>query len=479
MKRITAIVCFIVLLFLPVCAVPCVLAGSGTQYSETYYAALGKQYDRLCSTEGEKVIVVGGSNIAFGLDSELFESLYGSPSIAFGLYGSLGVKVMMDLSKADIGKGDIVVLAPEISAEATSLYFGAESVLKATEGRLDILAHVGRDNFKDLAAAAWGFATTKLKNVRTNEKFDLQGVYRNVCVNDYGEIGKKLFPREGNILATGYLNDVVNYSTADISQEFIDYVNDYVAYCKRRGATVYYSFSPVNARAVRWDSLREDTEKYYAFLSEKLDCEVISDPLDYVYDYRYFYDTNFHLNDSGAVLRTVQLVRDLKTAQSDPSAIDAELPPPPAPQYQQREIDFTLEYTPSEMFVYEETENGYLSIVGVTDGAREQEEIVLPVIHDNKYVISVRSGALKDCKNLTEVTVPVGISQLDNAVFEGCASLRRIRILETSQDNIAVSDGLLSGVSEDCRIVIVNAAVSDFGTGYFWSRYVGYLVQGD
>ena len=229
-KRILSLIFAVVMSLAPFLAIPCVLVGTGIQYGETYYAALPKQYDRLCKVEEPKVIVVGGSNVAFGLDSKLFEELYGRPSVAFGLYGSFGVKVMMDWSKANINSGDIVVLAPELSSEALSLHFGAESVLKATEGRFDILSKIAFENVKDIVGASWGFASTKIKNSRSDEGFDLEGVYRNSAVNEYGEVDKNLFPREGNILATGYLSEPVSYDPATISTEFIDYVNEYTAY---------------------------------------------------------------------------------------------------------------------------------------------------------------------------------------------------------------------------------------------------------
>lgn len=478
-NRILSIIIAVIMVLMPFLFVPCVLVGTGIQYKETYYAALSKQYDRLCSIEKPKVIVVGGSNVAFGLDSELFEELYGLPSVAFGLYGSFGVKVMMDWSKANINRGDIIVLTPELSSNSLSLYFGAEAVLKATEGRFDILSKISFDNIGDILGASWGFASTKLKNSRSGEGFELEGVYRNSAVNKYGEIGKELFPREGNILATGYLSEPVTYNIEDISDEFIDYVNDYVAYCNFRGATVYYSFSPVNDRAVNPSTIREDTQAYYAYLVEKLDCEVISDPNNYIYDYRYFYDTNFHLNDSGVVLRTAQLVRDLKLAKGDTSSTVVELPEPPMPQYKQPDIDFTLPYTNSEWFIYEETEGGFLTITGVKEEVKNLKNVIVPIIYDDKYVISLRAGAFKNCTNLETVTIPVGITEMDNGVFEGCNALQKIRILEKSEDNIAVFDGFLQGVPDACKIVIVNATVSDFGTGYFWSKYANRLVKED
>ena len=38
----------------------------------------------------------------------------------------------------------------------------------------------------------------------------------------------------------------------------------------------------------------------------------ISDVEDYMFEGRYFYDSDYHLNDLGAVLRTEQLIKDLK-----------------------------------------------------------------------------------------------------------------------------------------------------------------------
>ena len=313
--------------------------------------------------------------------------------------------------------------------------------------------------------------------MRSDANFALDTVYRNSAVNEYGEIGKDLFPREGNILATGYLSEPVSYDPATISAEFIDYVNEYTAYCKSRGAAVYYSFSPVNGRAVNPLTMYENTANYYMSLREKLDCEVISNPTDYIYDYRYFYDTNFHLNDSGVVLRTAQLVRDLKLVNGDTSPTVVELPAPPAPQYKQPNIDFTLPYTNADWFTYEEAEGGFLTITGVKEEVKELKEVIVPVVHDSKYVISLKAGAFKDCTNLETVTIPVGITEIDNAVFEGCSRLQKIRMLEKSEDNIAVFGDFLLGVPDDCKIVIVNATVSDFGTGYFWQWYANRLVK--
>ena len=58
---------------------------------------------------------------------------------------------------------------------------------------------------------------------------------------------------------------------------------------------------------------RQEFVKFQLQLAEALDCPVISDFEDYMYDYSYFYDYNYlHLNSEGAQLRTRQLIKDIR-----------------------------------------------------------------------------------------------------------------------------------------------------------------------
>lgn len=42
-------------------------------YERSFVGALDEKYDRLMNTEGEKIIIVGGSSVAFGVESEIIE----------------------------------------------------------------------------------------------------------------------------------------------------------------------------------------------------------------------------------------------------------------------------------------------------------------------------------------------------------------------------------------------------------------------
>ncbi len=444
-------------------------------YRHTYYAALEKQFDRLVKIEENKVVLVGGSNVAFGVDSRLFQELYGKPLVSLGLYGLFGTRLMMELSKANLQSGDIVIICPELSAGAYRNDINGEAIWKAVETRPDMLLAMGTEAVGSAFQSLIPFVVDKYAYLSSGTQPQNEGVYQYDSVSTYGEILQGLRP--GNIMRTGCLSEPVLYRIEEMDDAFLDEINRFSASCALRGVTVLFSFPPVNAKALSRQDISSDVlYALYDGMMARLDCDIISDPNRYVYDEGYFYDTNFHLNDSGVVLRTVQLVRDLNLYDGDNREMDIELPPAPQPAVKIVDIDESLPYTDSSLFTYEETD-GFLTIAGVTGEAVTSTELILPVMHDGKYVTSVASGALSECENLARLTVPVGITELMPGCFEGCGNLTEIRLLESSGKNISVYDGTFDGVYPACQIVLVHGDKAEFALDYFWGRVRLPLVE--
>lgn len=109
-----------------------------SQYSSTYYGELAGMYRKLEKTEGKKIIVLGNSNVAFGMDSALAQDLLKEAGLDynlcnFGLYGALGTKMMCELAVSQISEGDIVIFTPELFFQSLSLYFSAEEAWYALD----------------------------------------------------------------------------------------------------------------------------------------------------------------------------------------------------------------------------------------------------------------------------------------------------------------------------------------------------------
>ena len=139
----------IVISILLVLAIPLtlVLVGFATPsvYADSYYGELPLMYENIRSVKGKKIVIIGNSNVAFGVDSELIERELASDGLEykvcnFGLYGAIGTKAMLDLSKNYISVGDIVIFSPEADAQSLSLYFSGLETWRGVDGNWNMLS---------------------------------------------------------------------------------------------------------------------------------------------------------------------------------------------------------------------------------------------------------------------------------------------------------------------------------------------------
>ena len=81
------------------------------QYLNNYQAALIDKNERLCSIDGPKIVLVGNSNLAFGIDSRALEEAFGMPVVNMGMHGGLGNAFNEQAAVQNVCKGDIVILS--------------------------------------------------------------------------------------------------------------------------------------------------------------------------------------------------------------------------------------------------------------------------------------------------------------------------------------------------------------------------------
>jgi len=77
--------------------------------SGDYISAILDKDRLLRDTPSPKIVFVGASNLAFGLDSERVQSAMRLPVVNLGLHGGVGLKYMLDSTRPYVKKGDIVV----------------------------------------------------------------------------------------------------------------------------------------------------------------------------------------------------------------------------------------------------------------------------------------------------------------------------------------------------------------------------------
>lgn len=282
------------------------------QYTTSYNAALIDKRERIAAIEEPKIVLVGDSNLAFGINSQMIEEAMGMPVVNYGLHGSLGQVLAAEMVKPYIREGDIIVLAPTSYDRVDD----PDYVL----AWLTIEDHVSL--WMDLPASAYDdlvFAfPTYLKRAITlwisgggNQPIGVDNIYSRNSFNEYGDIGS---PRPDNVMVNdleGALADenLVSFQSTGLTLDNQTYWNSLNDYVLSQGATLYMSSPPILIEAYVGD-----IEVVQAQLEGGLEFPVISELKDYIFPFEYLYDTPFHLNDIGTTHRTNQLIEDLKSA---------------------------------------------------------------------------------------------------------------------------------------------------------------------
>ena len=437
-------------------------------YADSFVGVLDEKFERLTETEGEKIVVVGGSSVAFGLDSAALERYTGRPVVNFGLYAALGTRLMLDLSLAGIAEGDIVVVAPEINPETLSLYFGAEATWRAVEGDLRMLRYISADNFPAMLGAFFPYGREKLQRLRSGETGALGDIYVASSFDEYCDLGN--LPRPENIMQ-GYYDpntpiplDADAYG--DELDEFLDYLNEYTKKCARRGARVYFSFSPMNSLALTEGSL-DGCEGFLSLLDERLDCEIISDPRDYILAPGYFFDTNFHLGDAGTAVRTIRLGRDILLAEEITTrpVTDTEPEPPALPFF---DVLFEGVDENADYFTFELRPDGSYAISGLSELGRAERELTVPLGYSGRRVTAILPSAFSGSQlEALVIGEDSYIDLLSNGAFLGASALRDIYIYRASGDSIT-PPASFAGTHPSLRVHVPEG--SDFKLHYYWGE---------
>ncbi len=384
----TAVISFIVII-LPIIILPLVAVLIPSQYSNTFLGALPAKVERLESIDEPKVVVIGGSSVAFGIDSEKMEEHLGMPVVNFGLYAAIGTRAMIELSRSSVSEGDIILLAPELDPQTLSMYFSSHSMLSAVDTDYSILNSLSIDSKLSTFGGLWRHIQEKLEYKREGTP-DPEGVYNSKNFNEYGDI---VWNRPNNAMQFHYdPNTKINLDPEIVEQDFIDFINEYVEYCEDRGATVYFTYAPMNRLAVTNDTDDGSISDFADYLEQNINCEFISIIDYYIMDERYFYDTNYHLNDVGVLYRTKLLLEDISVALGVDPTVAFSVPAAPALPF--ADVIFEGEDENAAYFTYEKMNNGAYMITGLSELGMTMETLTVPLGYNNYKVTAIGRDAL-------------------------------------------------------------------------------------
>ena len=400
--------------------------GLPAQFGDTFMGELKSKYERLKETPGKRIVLVGGSGVAFDCDSAMIDEFFPSYEVVnFGMYAGLGTKAVMDLSKSYIHEGDIVILSPEQSRQTLSDYFNGEYMWQAADGAFGMLRNIKSENFETMLGNFPRFALEKLNYVMKGQKPQTDSIYQKKSFNTYGDI--ELDTCRENILPNGYdVNQKVRFTEDVVQPEFMDYMNDWAKRLEKKGAVVWYRYCPVNKLSVED---MDDLAAYDVFLRQKLDFPVIGNPENSLMEAEWFFDTNFHLNQPGKEVNTVQLIRDMKAMLGDDRAVTVELPEKPHRTWGEVSTETRI-WTAKDSETYQGEET---------------------------------------------IVIPENVTQIEDYAFSNCAGLKQIVLEQKNPSKCIVGQHLLDGTGAE--ILVSQMSVDSYKRNYFWSVYAGRIGE--
>jgi hypothetical protein len=281
----------------------------GPPTSGPYTAATVLKHDRLRALASPKVVLVGGSNLAYGVDSERLGRALCRPVANMGLTVALGFSAMVNEVAGELGPGDIVIVAPECS-------------LLREPDRVD-----------EAMAAVFDYRPEVLWTIPWYERPRVLGAVAGMHLQRFVEElpeglrdgrwphGKdRLFIPNGDLVEHLALPPLAvkagpaqsEFDSLHVSSAFHPIARRLMDAAGRAGAQVVFSWASIADTVYR----AEEHEAVRRALVQE-GYPVVGVPGDYAFADSLFYDTWYHLTGTGRSLRTDRLIRDLCAAHPE------------------------------------------------------------------------------------------------------------------------------------------------------------------
>lgn len=289
---IISVVVFSIVIFLP-----------ATPKAKNYVLFSKIQKDSLLkNVPSPRIIFIGGSNLVYGLNSQLFKDSLALNSINTGSIATIGLSYMMDNTLPYIRSGDIVVIAPEYQQFFRSFAYGSQGLLR-------LLMDVDPTGFKYLKIQQWINITKRLpeyfvSKLDPNEYFDVKvnPAYRADIFNEYGDSNAHWVLKKQGFEPDNFIKRRLNKDILVEMKIFEKEITDI-------GASLFITYPCFQAKSFELNKIEIDRVEKALI---KNNFELLGTAERYKMNDSLMFDTPYHLIKTGVDLRTELLIEDIK-----------------------------------------------------------------------------------------------------------------------------------------------------------------------
>lgn len=260
----------------------------------------------LLETPSPRILFVGGSNLSFGLNSQMIKDSLQINPINTAIHASIGIKFMLDNTLDYVQKSDIVVLAPEYSHFYRSLNSGSEELLRTVfDVNKQNIKHLNIFQIANIIPYLPKYSLTKFK---PTEYFYVKesDVYSVNSFNQFGDTYTHWDMEQQEFSPAGTIKSEFNHKVIKFFEEISFAI-------KEKGGILLVTFP--SFQETSFNNSKEQIQKVERELLNS-DLEVIGSAVRYKIPDTMMFNTSYHLNKVGVDYRTKMIIYDIKKART-------------------------------------------------------------------------------------------------------------------------------------------------------------------
>ncbi len=267
--------------------------------TDSYIASDFDKHNRLIQISSPKIVFIGGSNIAFGLHSELIKDSLHIEPVNMGISAGIGLKYMLKEVIPHLKTKDILVIIPEYEQFSPKLYCGEETLSELLMIKKEWKELVFQTDWVVFPSSLISRVITDIIYHFTNKATPER--YSRIKFNEYGDyIGHWQFKH--HLISAPPI-------TSSFSPKVIEDIKGIILQLEHKGVKIYLMPPCYHANNYSLDSQRILSIQKEL---QKQGIPFLSNPERYVFNDSLFYDTQYHLTKEGGLIRTQRLIEDLK-----------------------------------------------------------------------------------------------------------------------------------------------------------------------
>ena len=262
-----------------------ILTKSFTIPNQNLYSYCAKERLDSFQKVKHKIIIVGGSNVLFGIDPYLFKSLTKANIVDLGRYRADGVENMLILAKKIYNKNDIILFSLEYGEISSANNSGNDLSFFLTRSLIYILKP--------------NYLLTKIEN----SFFQHPNLLLDERLKVYTSFDQNFYLKGLDSINKNYNDQFLNEKGYNFKNDPDDIKN--LNTFKKKGYNIY-AFHPTLCREL----LTSENMKELETNPKSLPIPYITKQSDYIFGKDSIFDFPFHLNKNGRRSRTIKLAND-------------------------------------------------------------------------------------------------------------------------------------------------------------------------